>query len=72
MNLAKRIRQLREERNISQSDFGAMCNLEKSNMSRIESGTISPTIYTLYRIAIKLEVELAELFIFPNSKQNAI
>lgn len=68
VNIGKRIRQLREEKNISQSDLAAMCNFEKSNMSRIESGNTSPTIYTLFKIATKLEVQLSELLIFPTSK----
>jgi transcriptional regulator with XRE-family HTH domain len=39
--------------------------MEKSNMSRIESGKTSPAIFTLYTIATKLEVDFSELFIFP-------
>lgn len=63
--ISKRIIQLREEKNISQSELGALCNMDKSNMSRIESGKTSPAIFTLYTIATKLEVDFSELFIFP-------
>jgi len=62
--ISKRIKQIREEKNISQSDLGAMCNFEKSNMSRIESGRISPSLITLYKIAKALNIEFYELFKF--------
>lgn len=62
--IGKRIRDLRELKNISQVDLAYACNFEKSNLSRIESGRTSPNIYTLYTIANKLEVELSELFQF--------
>lgn len=62
--ISKRIIQLREEKKISQSELGALCNMEKSNMSRIESGKTSPALFTLYTIATKLEIDFSELFIF--------
>ncbi|WP_034696447.1 helix-turn-helix domain-containing protein [Chryseobacterium jejuense] len=62
--ISKRIKQIREEKNISQSDLGAMCNFEKSNMSRIESGRISPSLITLYKISKALNIEFHELFKF--------
>ena len=60
--LGKRIKQLREEKNISQTELGNLCEIERSNMNRIEAGNTNPTSYTLYRIAQKLEVDLPELF----------
>lgn len=63
-HISKRIKQIREEKNISQSELGAMCNFEKSNMSRLESGRISPSLITLYKISKALEVEFYELFKF--------
>lgn len=62
--ISKRIKQIREEKKISQSDLGAMYNFEKSNMSRIESGRISPSLITLYKIATALNIEFYELFKF--------
>jgi transcriptional regulator with XRE-family HTH domain len=62
--ISKRIKQIREGKNISQSDLGALCNFEKSNMSRIESGRISPSLITLYKIAKALDIEFYELFKF--------
>lgn len=62
--IGKRIRQLREEKKVSQVELAAFCNFEKSNMSRLEAGNTNPTAYTLYVIAQKLEVEVFELLNF--------
>lgn len=62
--IGKRIKQLRENKKISQVELAALCNFEKSNMSRLEAGNTNPTAYTLYVIAQKLEVEVFELLNF--------
>lgn len=64
--IGKRIRQLREERNISQVELAALCNFEKSNMSRLEAGNTNPTAYTLYIISQKLNIDVKELLDFKN------
>lgn len=63
--IGNKIRILREEKNISQVDLAYSCNFDKSNMSRIEAGNTCPNVFTLYKIAQKLEVELFELLQFP-------
>ncbi len=65
--LGNRIRQIREEKNISQTDLGNMCNIERSNMNRIEAGNTNPSSYLLYQIAEKLGVEASELLNFKSS-----
>ncbi|WP_338734012.1 helix-turn-helix domain-containing protein [Mangrovimonas cancribranchiae] len=62
--VGKRIKELREKKMIQQQDIAAACNIEKSNFSRIEAGNTNPTIYTLSKIADKLEVSLSELLKF--------
>ena len=57
--LGARIRILREEKNISQQNLAAMCNFEKSNMARIESGRTNPTFLTLYKISVALKVSIS-------------
>lgn len=59
--LGNRIRQLRESKNISQTELGNMCDIERSNMNRIEAGNTNPSAYTLYKIAQNLEVFLSEI-----------
>ena len=59
--LGSRIRQLRVERNILQQDLASMCNFEKSNMARLESGRSNPKFLTLYKISSALNVPLSQL-----------
>lgn len=59
--IGKRIRELREERNIPQQDVASSCNIENSNFSRLEAGNTNPTLYTLHKIAINLKVDLCEI-----------
>jgi len=59
--IGKRIKLLREERNIPQQVLAAKCNIEKSNFSRLEAGGTNPTIYTLYKIAEHIGVSVSEL-----------
>lgn len=59
--IGKRIKQLREDKKVPQQDLAAKCNIEKSNLSRLEAGGTNPTIYTLYKIAQNLDVTISEL-----------
>jgi transcriptional regulator with XRE-family HTH domain len=59
-----RIKQLREERNMTQQDLADLCNFDKSDMSKIESGQANPTLKTLQVISQALEVKILELFNF--------
>ena len=59
--IGKRIKALRESKNIAQQDLAAACNFEKSNMARLEAGNTNPTIYTLKIIAENLKVDLIDL-----------
>ncbi|WP_297449631.1 helix-turn-helix transcriptional regulator [uncultured Alistipes sp.] len=62
--IGERIRQLRTERGISQQDLAALCDFEKSNMSRIESGKTNLTLKNMYKISRALGVRLSELVDF--------
>ena len=35
-------------------------NIDTTNISRIESGRTNPTLYTLYRISVALDVEISD------------
>jgi len=62
--LGDRIRKLREEKNISQQNLAELCNVEKSNMARIEAGRTNPTLHTMFKISSSLKITLAELVDF--------
>ncbi len=62
--IGKRIKEIRESKNIAQQDLAAACNFEKSNMARLEAGKTNPTLYTLQKIADSLETPLSKLVTF--------
>jgi len=62
--VGKRIREIRELKNISQQELAAKCNFENPNMSRLESGRVNSTLSTLNKVAKGLEVNIVELFRF--------
>lgn len=59
--IGNRIKVMRENKGVSQQTLAALCNFEKSNMSRLEAGKTNPTISTLYKISIALGIKLSEL-----------
>src|ERR1700744_5652933 len=62
--LGNRIATLRKGKHIKQVDLGYRCDIEKSNMRRIESGNTNPSILLLRKIAVALEVSVTELLDF--------
>ena len=62
--LGFKIKQLRTEQGLSQADFGIEIDVEKSNVSRMESGRVNTRAYTLYKVANALNISLSELLNF--------
>jgi transcriptional regulator with XRE-family HTH domain len=62
--LGKRIKTIRKEKKISQVNLGYSCDLDKSNMNRIEAGNTNPSVLLLKKISNELGVSLNELFDF--------
>lgn len=60
--LGQRIKELRLSKKIKQCDLADMLNMERSNLTRIESGKQRPTDENLEKIASILNVEVKELF----------
>lgn len=61
--VGKRIQDLRVSKELTQVDLVGKIqgDIDTTNISRIESGRTNPTIYTLHRIALALEVSLTDL-----------
>lgn len=59
ISIGNKIREIRQEKGLSQLDLvGRMDgNIDVTNISRIEKGRTNPTVYTLFRIALALEVQ---------------
>jgi transcriptional regulator with XRE-family HTH domain len=61
IRIGMKIKELREDKDISQQDLAAACNFEKSNMSRIEAGRTNVTVGTLLKICEALNIKLNEI-----------
>ena len=62
MVIGTRLRNLREERKLSQGDIEERTGLLRCYISRVENGHTIPSIETLERIASALEIPLYQLF----------
>ncbi|NGF75793.1 helix-turn-helix transcriptional regulator [Fluviicola sp. SGL-29] len=61
-NVGKKIQKIRTEKGLTQVDLVGRIEgeIDTTNISRIESGRTNPTIYTLYRIAVALDIPVKE------------
>jgi transcriptional regulator with XRE-family HTH domain len=62
MLIGKRLRQLREQKNMSQGDIENATGLLRCYISRVENGHTVPSLETLERFAVALEIPLYQLF----------
>jgi len=63
--LAKQIKKIREERNLSHGELAKLCGKkQKQIIQRLETGTISPTVYFVYEISKALKVTPNDLMNF--------
>ena len=62
--LAQRLKQLRSEKKITQEELAYRSELTLSQIARIETVKINPTVSTMFRIAKALDVNITELFDF--------
>lgn len=62
-NVGKKIQEIRVKKGLTQVDLVGRIEgeIDTTNISRIESGRTNPTVFTLYRIAVALEISLKEL-----------
>jgi len=64
IQFGKRVRLLRQQKHHSQQHFANLCDLELSQINRIELGKITTSIVHAKIIADALEVKMSELFDF--------
>ncbi|MBF4519394.1 helix-turn-helix transcriptional regulator [Flavobacterium sp. ANB] len=62
--LAKRLKEIRSEKGLSQEELAYRSEITLSQIARIETIRINPTVSTIFKIARTLEVPLSELFNF--------
>lgn len=69
MNLAKRIRGLRVERELTLDEVARRTGLSKSLLSKIENSKVSPPVSTLAKIAAAYNVSLSDFFAQADTEQ---
>ncbi len=62
MDIGPRLRQLREQKGLSQGDIQETAGLLRTYVSRVENGHIVPSLETLERFAAVLDVPMYRLF----------
>ncbi|SMO88788.1 DNA-binding transcriptional regulator, XRE-family HTH domain [Saccharicrinis carchari] len=58
VQLGSKIKQLREERKLTQTQFGALINKPEGNISKLENGKFNPSVEYLLKVAKALEMRL--------------
>ncbi len=58
----ERIRQLRNEKGLSQAKLAVMADMDPATLNRLEQGKGNPNLKTIARVADALGVEVVELF----------
>lgn len=58
---SSRIRALRRERGLTVQGLADRCEMERSNLCRIEAGRTNMTLRTLCTVCFAMEVELSDL-----------
>ena len=64
IELGKRIKSIRLQKKISQTEIAYRCGFDKSNYNTIESGKRNPTVISLHKIATALEIDIKDFFDF--------
>lgn len=59
--ISNRIKELRKERKLTVQELAYRCDMERSNMSRIEAGRTNLTVKTLCIVCNALNVTLSDL-----------
>lgn len=62
MKVGQRIRELRQQRGLSQRELAKAVNLPNSTLSMIERDTVSPSIGNLHKILSGLDTSLSQFF----------
>jgi transcriptional regulator with XRE-family HTH domain len=62
LKMGEKIKFIRMKKKMTQNDLAIECDFEKASMSRLESGRSNPTVRTLQKVCIALDIHIIELF----------
>lgn len=61
LRVGQRLRELREENELTQEELGKRAGIDRKTVNRIENGHFSPSIMTLFMLSDALRVKPSEL-----------
>lgn len=64
------LKELRNERNMSQQDLADLVGVRRETIIRLEKGNYNPTLSLAYDIAQVFQKTIEEIFIFENSNMH--
>jgi transcriptional regulator with XRE-family HTH domain len=70
LQVARAVRDLRLERNLSQRQLAGRMQVPRTYISKIENGKATPTLSSLERLATALEVDICKLVHDARSRRN--
>jgi transcriptional regulator with XRE-family HTH domain len=70
LQIARAVRDLRRERNLSQRQLAGRMDVPRTYISKIENGKATPTLSSLERLARALEVDICNLVHDARSRRN--
>ncbi|MEA5049645.1 MAG: helix-turn-helix transcriptional regulator [Eubacteriales bacterium] len=71
VSFGKAVRQMRQEKCISQEDFADMCGLHRTYISDVELGKRNISLENIGKIASALNIEIAHLFQLADTNFNS-
>mgnify|MGYP000563880622 FL=1 len=69
MNLKNRVRQLREERGLTQKQLGEKVNVSRQAINAVETGKFDPSLWLAYDIAQLFDMSIEKVFDFKESER---
>lgn len=60
-NIARRIKEIRKNKGLTVQEVAYRCDIERSNLSRIESGRTNLTVKTICLICNALNVKISDI-----------
>jgi len=62
ISLGNRVRQLREEKGYTQTEFANLIGKDQPSINRMEKGRINPSYIYLIEVAEGLEIDIKQMF----------
>ena len=62
LNLGKRLREIRQARELTQRDLARRIGIDDYYISRLENDRVNPTLSTLQKVAEAFQIEVQDLF----------